>query len=246
MGAAMPEVKFGDWISEGWRLFADQWKAWVLHALVFFAISMIPVALLIILLLAAEMSPLVPLAMVLLIAAIILAQAWLMGGMYRSAFEQLRGGRIELADIFSAGDCALRIMAAMLLIGLLYLVGALMCLIPGFLVLGLFFFTVPLIVERGVGVLEAMRASFELARSNLLMFTLFALLVSLLASAGSYVCYVGALVTYPLFFTVAAVAYRDCFGLEGALGFWGRCPSCGLAPLPGGAAFCPSCGSQLV
>jgi hypothetical protein len=61
-----------------------------------------------------------------------------------------------------------------------------------------------------------MQTSYELAKRNWLMFTLFAFVVQLLASLGAYACYIGILATLPLMFTIAAVAYRDCFGTEGA------------------------------
>jgi hypothetical protein len=101
------------------------------------------------------------------------------------------------------------------------------------------------------------------------MFTLFAIVVSLIASAGSYACYVGLLATYPLMFTMTAVAYRDCFGVEGALSFretaasppggyapapsfnaqppqeqTRACPTCHTS-LPANAQFCYNCGTNL-
>jgi len=27
----LPGARFGDWISEGWKMFTEQWKAWVLE-----------------------------------------------------------------------------------------------------------------------------------------------------------------------------------------------------------------------
>src|SRR4030095_578062 len=51
------------------------------------------------------------------------------------------------------------------------------------------------------------------------MFVLFAFIVSLIAQAGSYLCLVGMLVTWPLHFTIAVIAYRDFFGGAGARSF---------------------------
>jgi len=179
--------------------------------------------------------------------------------------EQLRGGRLEFKDLFSGGDCFFRVLGATIVVGLLVMVATMLCIIPGFIVSGLLFFTVPLIVERRMGVFEAMGASYEATKPNLLMFTLFAFVVSLIASAGYYACYVGLLATYPLLFTMTAVAYRDCFGLPGAVSFLPppprdlyappppvasaplpttarRCSNC-QAELPAAATFCPRCGA---
>jgi uncharacterized paraquat-inducible protein A len=120
-----------------------------------------------------------------------------------------------------------------------------------------------------MGVFEAMRASRDLTQRKLLMFVLFAFLVQLIVSAGTYACYVGLLATWPLMFTITAVAYRDCFGVEGARSFaqvpspkqpgYGPapvpdsppveqqsmvCPNC-QASLPAAAQFCFRCGTNL-
>ncbi len=115
-----------------------------------------------------------------------------------------------------------------------------------------------------LGVTDAMRASYEVTRQNLLMFTLFAVVLPLLAGLGAFACYVGLLVTYPLFFTIMAVAYRDCFGVPGARIFSqgapppppsyatpyapppasAVCPNC-HAEVPTGALFCIRCGNRM-
>jgi hypothetical protein len=64
-----------------------------------------------------------------------------------------------------------------------------------------------------------MKESYAVTSRSLLMFTIFVLVTYLIASAGTYVCYIGMIITWPLLFTISAVAYRDCFGLEGALSF---------------------------
>ncbi len=38
----MPRVRFGEWISEGWNMFAEQWKVWVLNALVLSLVTVVP------------------------------------------------------------------------------------------------------------------------------------------------------------------------------------------------------------
>ena len=47
------------------------------------------------------------------------------------------------------------------------------------------------------------------------------IVASLIAGLGQFACYVGLVVTYPLQFTIAAVAYRDVFGVPGARSFSG-------------------------
>src|SRR6185295_8832266 len=37
------EVRFGDWIGEGWKMFTEQWKGWVKISLGFFLVVIVPI-----------------------------------------------------------------------------------------------------------------------------------------------------------------------------------------------------------
>jgi uncharacterized membrane protein len=284
------EVRFGDWISEGWNMFTQQWKGWVTLSASFFAVTIVPlltfIAVMYVMMFATMSQqqhsrgapPQMPVAMFLffyigLLGAIIVLlplTVFLMGGAYRAAFKQLRGGRVEFRDLFSARDCYWRLLGATAIHFVLVMIGAVLCILPAFIVGGLMFFTIPLIVERNLGIADAIRASRELTQRRLWMFILFAFLVQLISSIGSYACYIGLLATWPLMFTITVVAYRDCFGVEGAQRFsqppspqqadYGPlpttrdlppveeqtrvCPNC-QAPLPAAAQFCFRCGSNV-
>jgi uncharacterized membrane protein len=287
---AAPEVRFGDWISEGWKMFVEQWKGWVTLALGLLAVVVVPVGAFTLVMYGIIISstlsqagrrgappepPTFAMAAMIfgifgLILVLMPLTMLLMGGMYRAAFKQMRGGRIEFRDLFSARDVYWRLLGAGVLHMLLAMVGAMLCIIPAFIVAGMLFFTFPLIVERNLGVIEAMKASREVTRGNLLMFILFAFVLQLIVSAGSYACYVGLLATYPLMFTISSVAYRDCFGVAGARSFLPQaappqtgyvppapvarpaareqastCPNC-EASLPATAQFCPRCGMNVI
>src|SRR4030095_4841861 len=241
---APPQVRFGDWISEVCKMFTEQWKGWVTVSLGFFVTVVVPIGVFIAIMygmMFATMStpgprgapPEVPIATILflyigmfaLIIVLLPLMVLLLGGAYRAAFKQLRGGRVEFRDLLSARDCYWRLLGGVVLQSVLVSLGSRLCVIPGFIVGGLLFFTAPLIVERNLGVFEAMRASRDVTQPNLLMFTLFAFVVQLIASAGYYACVVGLLATIPLMFTIGAVAYRDCFGLPGARSFLQPAPS---------------------
>jgi len=276
------QVRFGDWISEGWKMFTEQWKSWVTLSLGFFAVVVVPIGASMVAFYIAFSTTLMaqqpsgggqaqlPAAVFLvfyvglfaLMIVLVPVSVLLIGGAYRAAFKQLRGGQVGFRDLFSARDCYWRLLGATLIHSVLVFIGAMVCIIPAFIVGGLLFFTTPLIVERDLGVFEAMRVSRDVTQRNLLMFTLFAFVVQFLASVGSYACYVGLLVTWPLMFTITAIAYRDCFGVEGARSFaqpsptqqqgYGApptqpsvvCPNC-QASLPSTAQYCFRCGASL-
>ena len=242
----LPKVRFGDWIGEGWNMFAEQWKVWVLSSLVLSLFTVVPaIGIYIFLFIAAAASGgsgsaglgFLMLAMMFgAMALLVLLSSYLVCGMYQTAFKQLRGETISTRDLFSAGDIFPRFLGAAIVVGILTMIGFLLCIIPGFIVVGALYFAVPLVVERRMSVGDAIQASRNATRGDLLMFVLFALVVSIIAQAGSYLCYVGMLVTWPLQYTIAAVAYRDCFGVAGARSFASKAapPNAYGAPPPSG------------
>jgi uncharacterized RDD family membrane protein YckC len=220
-----PRVRW-EWIGEAWELFTRQWSAWVLMILLMYLIvfavylpflgvitAMMPVP-------QQGEVPEFPTGIFALYPVIYLvvvsALAWLMGGLYRTAFKQLRGEQIVVGDLFSGGQYFGRMLGAMILIGIFGSIGAVFCIIPGLIVYGLTMLTYPLIVEGGRGTIDAIRDSIEVTKRDWAMFTLFWLAVALLASLGALACGVGVLATMPLLFLTHALAYRDCVGMSGA------------------------------
>jgi len=260
-------------------MFGEQWKVWVLQALVmyvvligltgfgfagFVAMSTLAASA------AQEASPFLFVLFIPMVLIAMVASSCLVCGMYTTAFKQLQGEPIGVADVFSGMDRFLPVLLASLCTSALVFAGLVLCIIPGIIVGGLLWFTTPLIVHGNLGVFDAMRTSKEVIQKNLLMFMLFAFVVHLIAQSGAYLCYVGLLATFPLQFTIGAVAYRDCFGVPGARSFqppsapnpapygvpagWPpsavpheptSCQHCG-GQVPPGARFCPACGGGVV
>ena len=241
----LPKVRFGDWIGEGWNMFAEQWKVWVLDSLILSLVTVVPMMGMYIFVLfgvaasagagGAALGFSFVLLMFIVIVLLIALSSYLGYGMYQTAFKQLRGEPISTSDLFSATDGYFRFLGAAIVVGLLVMVGTLLCVIPAFFVAGALYFTIPLVVERRMSVGEALQASRDATRGDLFMFVLFAFVVSIIAQAGSYLCGVGMLVTWPLQYTISAIAFRDCFGVAGARSFAKRAVpphSYGAAPPP--------------
>ncbi|MFN0112921.1 MAG: zinc-ribbon domain-containing protein [Blastocatellia bacterium] len=225
-----PEVRW-DWIGEGWQMFAEKWQVWVLQGLIMLLLVAIPAVPFYGMMFSMQLDassgqpPELPALFFPLIfvgaLVLFLGMPFLYSGFYKTAFKQLRGEPISVGDLFSGGDIFLRVLGAFIAVILFSMLGALLCILPAFLVGGLLYFTFPLVVERDLSIGEALSASYEATKANWFMFTLFAFVVALLASLGQYACGVGMLVTFPLQFTIAAVAHRDMFGVAGARRFTG-------------------------
>ena len=286
-----PGVRW-EWIGEAWDLFKKQWSAWVLMILVM--ILVLGVIGLVIYLpfigVIAAMAPSVsqdgefspasgflPVVLLIFYPVIILAIAcvgsWLAGGVYGAAFKQIRGEQIAVGDLFSGGKYFVRILGASLLIGIAVGIGGI-CIIPGLIVAGFTFLTVPMIVEGGKGAIDAIKASIEVTKKDWIMFSIFALALGFIAQAGAIACGVGLLATAPLLFLSHALAYRDLVGMPGAQSegqymppppppdyrdyapsqtpaqpqapAWTPPPNYGSTPTPEAAAkTCPHCGATL-
>ena len=84
------------------------------------------------------------------------------------------------------------------------------------LILGvLFMFTFPLIVDRGLSGIEALKTSARAALGNLGGLVGLVLLNMLLGLLGAMCCYVGVFLIMPLGFAAALIAYQQVFGTDG-------------------------------
>ncbi|HKQ80545.1 MAG TPA: zinc-ribbon domain-containing protein [Blastocatellia bacterium] len=217
-----PSVRW-EWISEAWNLFTKQWSVWVMMLVAMFLVPVVaylPAIGLGILAGLAEdgggtiIQLLSLLYMLVFVAIMVCVMPMMAGGLYNAAFKQIRGEQIAVSDLFSGRPYFLRILGAGILLGIAAGLGSIV-LVGGLIVAGLTFLTMPLIVEGGRGIIDAIKESIEITKHDWIMFTLFALALSAIANAGMIACGVGILATAPLLFLGHALAYRDCVGMRG-------------------------------
>lgn len=77
-----------------------------------------------------------------------------------------------------------------------------------------FAFTYPLIVDRKLQAIDAIRWSFRAAMANFWRILGMTLLTGLLSFVGLLLCYVGAFLVLPIQYAAIAVAYEKVFGLS--------------------------------
>lgn len=183
----------------------------------------------------------------LMTAALTVVGAFFTGGMYRAAFRQLDGESISVADVFSGIYLFPRILLISAISGALQLMAAFLCYFPLFIVQGLFFLAVPLVVRRDMDPMEALSHSYQTAKPEWLMFAVVALVSGLLSGVGIFLCVVGVLFSYPLIFLISAAAYKDIFERTESITTVSTkpCRICGTV-LPQQANFCDRCGSGQV
>lgn len=255
-------VRFGEWISEGWDLFAKEWKKWTLMGVA----AMVPMVVFIfafyVLYFAmifqisgrgrVDGTEFLPIFGLFGVGGLILMLYTLltMCGMYAAAHKQVRGESFEVSDVWKGASYMLPMVLLIIINSFLAVIGFLLCFFPVFIVQGLVFLSYPILVRENCGPIEAMQKSWAMAKQDWFMFTLFALVVGIISQVGVYLCLVGIFFTYPLQFTIGAVAYRDCFekgGLTpaGTLKGTKPCKTCGKA-IPADSNFCDNCGAGQV
>ena len=79
----------------------------------------------------------------------------------------------------------------------------------------LFTFTYPLIVDRRLGGIDAVRASAKAALANFWPLLGLLLLTGLLGFCGVLLCYVGIFFVFPVTFAAMGMAYEQVFGIKG-------------------------------
>jgi uncharacterized membrane protein len=77
-----------------------------------------------------------------------------------------------------------------------------------------FTFTFPLIVDRGLSGLDAVKLSFRAAYANFWQLLGLSLLSFVLSLGGVLLCYIGVFLVLPISFAALATAYEQVFGLR--------------------------------
>jgi hypothetical protein len=165
--------------------------------------------------------------------------AYFASGMYRAAIRQARGEAIRALDLFSGGENFPRILGLFFLLAVVQVVAAAVIRIPGMVIreltplLGLLgnllgaiiggftFFAAPLIVDRKLGISEAISASVKATKDQWWMFAIFSFVLGIVCFIGLLGCGIGLAASLPFLFVTPAVAYRDTFGLPGAQNYGG-------------------------
>jgi uncharacterized membrane protein len=140
-------------------------------------------------------------------ALISLVSQLLIAGLYKGGVAVADGRGFSLGVLFEGWDKT-QVVIAGVLIGLLTLVGTILCYFPA-LIVGFFTqFTLLFIVDKQMHAVDAIKASFRLCMDNLGNTVLFYLLALVTILIGTVVCLVGLLVAVPIVLVGIAYTYR--------------------------------------
>ncbi|MBT0994740.1 hypothetical protein KIN34_10635 [Cellulomonas sp. DKR-3] len=135
----------------------------------------------------------------------------LQAGFVQAALRLSRGEALSVDTFYRFRNLGAVVVAA-LLVGVLTAVGYALCYLPGIAVAFFAQFTLYYVVDRGLGAVDALKASFELVKNNLGPVALLSLGIVVVSAVGSLLCGVGLFVALPLALLAQAYFYRRLNG----------------------------------
>lgn len=187
-------VKTTQWIGEGWEMVKGDFWNFVLLALIFYAIMS-----------ASGSFAIGPLVL----------GGPLMCGVFAIILHKMRTQTpMDFGKLSVGFNFFVPALLAYLIISVFKGIAVWFLVIPVFFVGAIYMFVWPLIIEKKLDFWQAMEESRRIVFQDLLGFTWFYFLCSLIIFAGILVLGIGVLVTGPIAVCAQAVAYRDTVGIS--------------------------------
>ena len=129
----------------------------------------------------------------------------------RMGFDIVDGKQPSIGSAFQGWD-KVQLVVASLLVSIATAIGIVLCILPGLVVAILCAFTTAFVVDRGLGAVEAIKASIDLVRNNIGATLLWILLAIVTALVGAILCGIGLLVAIPVIVVSQAYTVRALTG----------------------------------
>ena len=200
-------------LDQAWRLLKKERMTWVLASLltavvfglVSFLLSRITIGV------SSSASLFVMLTLPFLTSAFLAVVAYaLSAGLIHMALKQLKGESIRVMDVFSYGAKS-EILLTAAMVGTATGVGTVLFFLPGMFVGGLFMFAIPMVLDKNLKALDAVKFSYQTLAPQMWMAMVVYLVLSLVAGLGVMLCFVGGLITVPLMALSVAGLYAEFF-----------------------------------
>lgn len=190
------EVKFGEWIEQGFALFKNNAGVLILAGLIVVALSTISLG---------------------------IVAGPLMIGICMVTLRLVDGGEAPAAgDVFQGFNQFLDgFLFFLILAGISIVLNVLLGVIPfagilaTYALMAFVIFAPFKMADEGLGFQDACKQSIETVKSNYWPFLGFSIVAGLIGSVGAFLCGIGMILTLPIQYCILAVAYRDVYGGAG-------------------------------
>ena len=139
-----------------------------------------------------------------------------MAGIVMLGIERSVDLPLSYKSVFTYFAYTLPLLGVAVLMSVLVTIGFILLIIPGIYLSLAYMFAVPLVVEKNLGIWDAMETSRKAVTSHWfkLFFLFFIMMIILMVSALPFG--IGLIWTYPMMVAMMGVMYRDIFGVEAA------------------------------
>ena len=196
------EVKFGEWIQQGWELYKANIGVWIVASL---------------------------LAVVISVATLGILSGPMMAGLAWMALVLVdrKEPKPQMGDVFKGFDCFLQsflfflvwgvIMLAISVVSLIPCIGTLVVIAVSIVLHTALMFGLFLIVDKKMEFWPASMLSLNVVKPNFFPFLGLLVVAMLIGHVGAIACGIGVIVTMPIAVCILAVAYRNVFGVQAAV-----------------------------
>jgi uncharacterized membrane protein len=142
----------------------------------------------------------------------VIVSSFFIAGIYRFSLKVARGEAYAFNDLLSGMPVFLPVLVANVITGIAVAIGFVFLVVPGVIIaLGLSM-TLPLIVDKRLGPIDALSESWKLTTGNKGTLFIFGLLAIALIVAGACACFVGILLVLPILYIAHAYIYLRLSG----------------------------------
>jgi len=147
----------------------------------------------------------------------LIGQAYIMGGVMLFALRVARGQKPEFGVVFSGGRFFAPMLGSTLIYSLCSTIGIVACIVPGVFISAGWIVYSCFVVDRGMGAIEALKASWEATSAQRTTVIVYVLLTGVAMIAGVLACCVGMLlVSVPVVMLGNAYVYLKLTGEQPA------------------------------
>jgi hypothetical protein len=135
-------------------------------------------------------------------------------GFFYILFRKMRGEHVEIGQISKGFEFFMAALLSSIVTTLFVGLGLIFCILPGIILMALYMFTAPFILEQNLDFWQAMEASRKLVNEHLFELVLFVIIQGIILFIGLLLCVIGLFIAIPLCLAATAAAYRDLVGLQ--------------------------------
>lgn len=198
----------GDAISEAWAELSGfkfhYWLALIVYLLVAAFFDFLP------LILGMEETPT---AFLISLAGLFVSMP-LFAGVLMLAVHRAAGHQVDGSDVFTWYSRVIPIAMLSILVSLLTALGMVLLILPGIYLAFAYAYALPLLVEKNMGVWEAMETSRKALTKCWFRYFFLIITLGLLLAVSAIPLGIGLIWTVPLFGLAYGMVYRDLFGVE--------------------------------